>query len=294
MDLAAEADRLRLDRLAVQASEALAAAGVPHVLLKGPSTANWLYEPSRFYRDVDLLVAASRVEQAAAVLADAQLARRKGGRVGEEADHSLLLESAEGFEVDLHRSLPAVPVRGDTVWTVLAEHAEPLDLGIGTVPALDEPARCLVLALHAVGNPDSAGQPVEDLRRARAKAQPQSWPLAALLADALDVRDLFDAGVLLVDPTHVSAGASPRARLYAAQAPSGALALQRLAATPRRELPALLLRELVPTRGFMASYRGAPITGPLDLIRAHTARWCTLARELPASVRAWRAAHRAR
>ena len=38
---------------------------MPHVILKGPSTARWLYDPPRAYRDVDVLVPPAFVQQAA-------------------------------------------------------------------------------------------------------------------------------------------------------------------------------------------------------------------------------------
>ena len=53
MDLVREANRLRLDLLSVRACDALSAAGIPHVLLKGPSTALWLWSTHlRSYNDV--------------------------------------------------------------------------------------------------------------------------------------------------------------------------------------------------------------------------------------------------
>src|ERR1700749_375013 len=113
MDLVREANRLRLDLLSVQACDALAVAGIPHVLLKGPSTALWLYDPPRSYNDVDLMVPLSRVIEAAHALEAAGVASASAGRVGEEAEHSYLLISPEGFEVDVHISLPTVHPDGD-------------------------------------------------------------------------------------------------------------------------------------------------------------------------------------
>ena len=63
-DLRVIAHQIRLDLLAVAASAALAADGVPNALLKGPTTARWLYDPPRPYRDVDLLVPCSQLDRA--------------------------------------------------------------------------------------------------------------------------------------------------------------------------------------------------------------------------------------
>jgi hypothetical protein len=290
MDLHAEIERLRLDQLALAISEQLRCEGVPHVLLKGPSTANWLYDPPRRYGDVDILVPLSRVGDAVRGLDSAGLARASGGAVGEEAQHSLRMQSTLGYEVDVHVSLPCMPPDGDRIWQALAPHVKPLELsGVGTVPALDEPARCLVIALHAVVGGGSSAQGMEDLRRAREVAGAETWRAAADLAERLQITDLFETGLGLVDG---AAPRSARAYLLVTDAPSAAVAWQRLADTPLRDLPRMLLRELVPTRGFMInSYPGFP-SGRFGLLRAHLHRWRLIARQLPAARRALREARR--
>jgi hypothetical protein len=292
MDLIGETVRLRLDMLAVQISRQLQLADVPHALLKGPSTATWLYDPPRGYRDVDMLVPLSRVDDAVEALRAAGIATAGAGGVGEEAQHSLLMLSTAGFEVDVHISLPTVAPHGDRVWNVLAPHVEPLDLGIGTVPALDEPARCLVLALHAVSSGAVASQPMEDLRRASQVADGRVWRAAGELARRLDVADLLAAGLHMVNPTQGGPAISPRAYLYASGAPSEALGLQRLADARKRDLPRMLWREFVPTRGFMRRAYPESATGFLGLLRAHVRRWRRIAAQLPAVVASWRAARR--
>jgi hypothetical protein len=290
MELIPETVRLRLDLLAVQISERLKLAGVPHALLKGPSTATWLYDPPRGYRDIDMLVPASRIDDAVELLQTSGIATARAGRLGEEAQHSLLMHSPSGLEVDLHVSLPTVAPHGDRVWNILASHVEPLDVGVGTVPALDEPARCVVLALHALGT--GAGQPIEDLRRAVRVADRDAWRAASELADRLDVADLLEAGLQMVNPADDAPAMSPRAYLYANRAPGEALGLQRLADAPRRDLPRLLWRELVPTRGFMNRAYPESASGLFGLIRAHLRRWRRIALRLPAVVSSWRAARR--
>lgn len=286
MDLATEAERLRLDLLAVAVSDRLTGGGVPHALIKGPSTANWLWTPPRRYRDVDVLVPLSRLDDAVATLAADGLATAAAGRVGEEAEHSLLLHSQDGFEIDLHISLPAVPPDGDRVWTALADHVVDLDLGVGTLRALDEPGRCLVLALHALANPRVDSQPVDDLRRARAAAAPASWVVARRLAATSGVVALFEAGLSTVDAAATGPG-TPRARLYVAGAPGSALGLQRLSEQRRRDLPRAIGREIVPSSGFMSHADPDLAAGRITLPRAHLRRWRRLLAGLPAALAAW-------
>jgi hypothetical protein len=289
MDLASEVQRLVLDVLAVDVTGCLDRAGIPHVLLKGPSTAVWLYDPPRSYCDVDVLVPSSRVSEVRTALESAGLAYARAGRVGEEAQHSLLMLSPAGREVDVHVSLPAVPPAGDRAWEVLAPHVEALDLGIGTVPALDEPARCLMLALHALGGVPG-GRPAEDLRRARAVATRDRWREALNLARALEAEDLFLAGLCAADTDSPRVVPSRRAYLHVTGAPSEALALQRLLGARWRDLPKQLWREIFPTLGFMR-YAYPCASGPIALTRAYGARWRRIGGNLPAAIRVW---HRAR
>lgn len=274
-----------LDLVAVECSAALGEANVPHVLLKGPSTALWLYDPPRPYRDVDLLVPLSQVERAVGVLSDAGLAVPGAGRVGEEAPHSLLLRSSRGSEIDVHVSLPTVPVHGDIVWEALRDHVEQLELGVGSVPVLDDAGRCLVIALHALNNGPGSGQPLEDLSRARGRCAGEVWGVAESIAGAMRADDLLAGALAMLEG---SAEVPERARLYTMRAPSAAFGLDRLLHARRRDIPRLLWRELLPSRGFMA-YHDAAVDGSMTgLARAHLRRWCRIARELPTAARALR------
>lgn len=292
-DLGGEATRLLLDHLAVRVGAALTEAGVPYALLKGASTSLWLYDPPRFYNDVDVLVPATRVAQAAAALERAGVARPAGGRVGEEAEHSYLLRSGDGYEVDLHLALPTTPPDGDRYWHALSPHVVPLDLSIGQVDAFDEAARCLVLALHALAGGKRHGLPAEDLRRALAVAAPESWVVAGTIAAELGIADLFTAGKQVARGDQVT-GASARARLRAQHAPSAALGLQRLAEAPVGRRPGLLLREVFPSRPFMRHAYPQVCQRRFGLARAHLLRWRALAGQLPLAVRTWYEAHHTR
>lgn len=281
MELADAAQRLRLDLDAVAVSGSLARAGVPHALLKGPSTATWLYDPPRVYNDIDLLVPRSAVRRAVAALTRDGIARGSGVRLGEEAHHSLSMRTAAGYELDLHVSLSCVPVRGDLVWKTLAPHVVPLDLGIGSVPALDEAGRCLVLALHALATDGRLTQKVEDLRRADNVAAEASWASARELARAMHAEDLYDGGRARLSATPEPL--SHRAALYFHDAPSSALALQRLRDARWWERPAMVWREAFPSVAFMREFGSVEPGSRWWRVRAYAARWRELARGLAGS-----------
>jgi hypothetical protein len=285
VDLRAEAQRLTLDVVAVECCAALARAGVPHVVLKGPSTSLWLYDPPRPYRDVDLLVPLSQVDRAVSVLGGSGLAEPAAGRLGEEAPHSLLLRSSRGSEIDLHVTLPTVPIDGDRPWEVLRDHVEQLDLGVGSVPVLDEPGRCLVIALHALNNGPGSGQPMEDLERARSRCGEGDWAVARAIARSLIADDLLSGALAMTDGALT---VPERARLYLMQAPSAAFGLDRLLHARTRDIPRMLWRELLPSRGFMA-YHDPELGGSLvGLAHAHVRRWRRIVSELPGAIRAVR------
>jgi hypothetical protein len=289
VNLTDRANQLRLDDLAVRVCALLEANGVPHVLIKGPTTTAWLYPEGRRYSDVDVLVPVSQHARAAVALTRSGLATQRSGRVGEQAPHSLVLHSREGFEIDLHRSLPSVPVRpGDGVWDALHEHVTALQLDLGVVKALDVPGRCLVLALHAVHAGREEAAPIEDLRRARAAAETADWIAAEALAEQLQAGDLLRAGLLLVDAPGGRAD-TRRARLRVDGAPSLALSWQALLELPWHRRPFAFAREGVPSAAFLRATYPESASRRFGLLRAYLRRCADLLGQVPGAVRAWRA-----
>lgn len=120
---------MRVDLLTRNVSTAFAAAGIPHVLLEGPTTSSWLYEPPRAYADVDILLRLADMEKSRRVVTDRGLATVMGGGVGEEASHSLVMQAPSGIELDLHLALPMLKAdTADTVWAVLQQHVVDFDI----------------------------------------------------------------------------------------------------------------------------------------------------------------------
>ena len=247
------AGQLRLDALAVESCRVLAAQGLPHVLLKGPSTARWLYDPPRSYRDVDLLVPIDRLDEAVAVLTERNVVRPTHSRFGEESPQSVVLVGTVGGELDLHVALPTMePTQASfaRTWGVLSSHVVSEDLDGHQIPMLDYAGRCLVLALHAVASVASP-QTREDLRLARQHAAADDWLSAASMAEHLGVTNEFEVGLTLVDEQSPAAVLSPKLRLILSGAPAPALGLERLTRAPWSQRPGLLWREAFPSKAFM-------------------------------------------
>lgn len=285
MDLPLRAQQLRLDVLARDVSKVLESAGVAHVLLKGPSTANWLYDPPRLYRDVDVLVPADQLDEAIAAVTNSGLASLGGGRLGEECEHSLVMISRDGCELDLHVTLPMLSHDGDPdaqdIWNLLSQHVELMNLpGVGSVPVLDVPGRCMVLALHALMSGYQNEQVREDLRRARAVGA-DAWQEAADIAEALGIRALFADGIAVVE--HGREPMSVVGFLKQVDAPGSAFVLQRLTEASGRDRLELLWREAFPSRGFMQ--RAYPGLLP---VWSYLKRWNRVVRELARSIKALR------
>lgn len=286
--------QLKLDHLAITASKALSARAVPHALLKGATTSHWLYDPPREYRDVDLLVPGSQLDAAVTVLVEAAVVSAVHGRLGEEGDHSLVLVSAMGAELDLHVALPSLtPEPGsDALWDALQPHVEPFDIDGRAVPALDLTARCVVLALHVVASGRHSEQVREDFRRARRAVGYEDWAAARGLAGRLGVSAHFDGAEALVDGVPLDAvPAEVRLRLSGGSA--SAIQLSRLRTLPLHRVPGALWREAFPSKAFLARMFPAVAAGDMSLTKARVLRLGRLLRSVPQAVAEVRSARRA-
>ncbi|BBH17071.1 hypothetical protein Back2_13580 [Nocardioides baekrokdamisoli] len=289
VDLEVQANNLRVDLLTLDASRCLARADIPHVLIKGPTTSLWLYSPPRAYADVDLLVPASRLPDAIDALRAGGIADGHAVGAPHEWGHSVELRSASGFEVDLHRSLPSLPVDGDSLWAELRPHFVDFDLGSGQVPALDEVGRCLTVAFHALSGGGDLSRRWDDLTLAYARADASAWDQARAIAVRLGAADLFDAALTRVgvDPPQPL---SRRARLALGDAEAQVIALDRMATTPWRGVPIFLLREVWPTADFIRAAYPDLSARRAGVVRARVRRWLRILSALPGALRAYRSA----
>jgi len=297
VDLILVAQQIRLDQFAIQVSRALASADIPHALLKGPTTANWLYDPPRAYSDVDMLVPRSRVDDSVRALGQDGVAHPSGGRLGEEAGHCLMMASQEGMELDLHAALPLMSLprsaTDDTVWDTLARHLVGFDIDGVMVPALDVPARCLVLSLHAVSGGLDRDRVQEDLLRARRLATQTDWQSAASLAEGLGIVPLMRLGLSTIEEGWADESDPAGARLLLTDS-SAAFQIQRLSELSLHAVPSAIWREVFPSRGFMRRAYPDLTTKRGGLVGAYARRLLKMTFELPSAARTWREARRAR
>jgi hypothetical protein len=278
MDLRAEAQRLRIDVVSVQASSALTAGGVPHVLLKGPSTSLWLYDPPRAYSDVDLLVPYSRLADAEAALSGVGIERALAP-TGSVRSHSVLFHGADSVEVDVHVTLPKLVPDGDLPWRVLGPHVERLDLEVGVVPVLDRAARCLVLALHGLDIGEPSEQALEDLRRARSSASDAEWAIAEALARELKAHELFRVSLARADGLP-DPDVSWSVYLQLHGEPELGSGLRRLTVDGWRGFPRRLWAELFPHPDLIRQSDAPNARGALGLVAGYLRRWLRISREL--------------
>jgi hypothetical protein len=283
-----------------KAVASLGAAGIPSILLKGPSFATWLYpEGGRTSVDVDLLVPPEGFDRAEALLS------RRGfvhdpldDLEGDKPWHAhAWYRERDGANIDLHRTLLGLRKAPADVWKVLASRTVMLSLGDRDVRALDEPARCLHVALHVAQGGTSTDKARRDLVRALAVAPPSAWAEAAELAESLDGLAAFSAG-LRIDAGRGAAVAerlglpdrfAPELELRRRNAPAEAIGLAWFLSLPTTRARLRWLRaKLLPPPSFMRAWDEHAQVGGLSLLLAYPRRWCWLATRLPGAFRQWR------
>ena len=189
------ANCLRVDHATVEAVDALRAAGVRPVLLKGPVIAQWLYadDPSqRAYNDTDLLVAPDDLAPAAEVLDG--LGYRPVSASGLRFRHQVPRHARCWFRdrdraaIDLHRTIHGTErLDPALVWGAAVEQPETVDV-LGTrmeVPG--EPFRLLHLVLHIRPKDHPGSRAWTDLERAVEVVPDDRWRGAVRLAERLGV-----------------------------------------------------------------------------------------------------------
>ncbi|BCJ50011.1 hypothetical protein Asp14428_14860 [Actinoplanes sp. NBRC 14428] len=284
----------RIDATTAECVAALNAAGVPQLLLKGPTVARWLYRDGtpRPYSDSDLLVPPGLHPRAQAVLEERGFVDRWAGTRPEAAAAyavTLYRSHAGGPDevVDLHRGLgladPAAPV-----WEVLSRDAEELEVAGQRVRMPGEAGRCLVLAVQAAQDGALGAKALEDLRRGRRLAGADAWSRACALADELGVGPAARLACELVDAPLPGGAAGWHEvpldlRLRVRGAARGAASVAGLREHRGRARLRYLFHRALPPRAFMAECYGAR-TAPA-LVRAHVRRLALMTVLLPRAVR---------
>lgn len=262
---------LRREQESLRLSRGLAAAGLPAVVLKGPTIAHRYYpDPAwRPFRDVDILVRARDWTRACAVVGSLGYRRcRPEPRPGFDVrfGKGALHRSAQQVELDLHRTLVVGPFG---LWMdpdELFDATTRLALGDGELTCLDTTATFVHVAMHVVlgGNPSSL-LALRDLAQIEASGAVEwdrvvdwarRWRLVAVVQRALQLLEdeldrVPDAGLRAVAglrprggerralrahlPPSRSRGGPARATLRAIPGPRGKAAYVRALAAPTHD-----------------------------------------------------------
>jgi hypothetical protein len=300
---ATAAGRLALVTATGEVLGAMTGARIRTILLKGPTTARLYHDPAlRPAGDVDILVEPSQAGAAAQVLESLgfqdPLAR---ARSHEREPHAVAFYRSGALPacVDLHRTMYWSRHDPEALWREFSRATSFIDLEERRVEVLGDPAQALVIAEHALRHVHAA-KPLEDLRRALAVYQHDTWVEAAAMARRLGAESALAAGLRRVDAGNRVADAlsleenssSAEVRLLLAGPPPISLGLMRLAQAPSiRQRGAVVLGEVFPTPPAMRNWRGFAGRGRAALMLAYLYRPVWLAFKLPGAYRAWRAAN---
>jgi hypothetical protein len=286
------------DAAAAGVVKAFDRAGIPTILLKGPSIQTLLYPgESRGYGDIDLLVAPDNRTRAEQVLTELGFAQMPGGDTG-WGDHSLHWWRADGAQIDLHTTIWGVGVTREALWARLCGRTSTLRLGDVEVPVLDPAAVAMHIALHTAQHSGHA-KPMHDLERAVERLDIEVWWAARHEAEVLQATPAMALGLQMIP-----AGAELAERLQlvdestpleigvtAAGGSPTAIGIARLAATPGTAARVRLgVSRLVPSQAYMRAIFPDTPPGRAGLLRAHARRWARIGRELPIAVREQRLA----
>jgi hypothetical protein len=306
--LAEAARSLLLDRAAAEVGTAFAEAGVPCVLLRGPSLVRWLYPPNqgRTYLDVDLLLAPEGLAAAEQTLEALgyEYVPTMMQRPDDRPIHARTWRrQADSAAVDLHRTIIGARVSDEELWAIVTDETEVIRLGGTALQGLNAPATALVVVLHAAQHGSRSPQPLSDLRHALERLPTATWQAAARLAQRLAATEAFGAGLRLLptgsalaDSLGVEVAATPETLLRSTTPPPTALGFEWLAHVPGiRGKARLLGAKLVPDAEFMRAWSPLARRGTTGLALAYAQRPLWLAWHAPRGFVAWtRARRRAR
>ena len=300
------AGNLRVDTATAEVLRTFDAGGVNSLLLKGTSTARWLYggDDRRAYADFDVLVRPADLQAAERLLAE--LGFEPGvderDRPGWARSHGVAwLRRRDGALVDLHRTLPEVGVDPERVWLTLSSNVETLVVAGHPATALTIPGRAFHLALHAAHHGAEMAKALVDMERAVARTDEATWREAAGLAAQLDATLAFAAGVRMVPGGRrlADALALPTAQpvnlvLRASNAPLAAHGLNEIAgAKDWHARLSVVRRKVVPPAAFVRTWSPSLARhGPLGLALAYAWRPLWVLGRAPAGFMAWRTARR--
>ena len=288
---------LRIEGVIAEVTQAFEAAEVGVIALKGPSFAQWLYDPGelRAYGDADLLVDSSRLQTAREVVSGLGFKATSFVPVEDSISHLHDEWHRDGIRIDLAVTLDEVDTAPERCWKVLQTHLDTMTVGKRRVTVLDEPGRTVNLVLHAAHHRYEFPRVLEDLSRALIRLDPKMWIAAWELAGELDAQDAFLSGLRLDERGRALAAklgdgrkSSMRDAWTQAGQPDLVLGFHQLAdARGLRNKVLLLARELVPSPTFMRWAMPMARRGPAGLVLAYLLRPFELVRKAPPALFAY-------
>jgi hypothetical protein len=275
---------LVIDRQTLAVVRALEAAGARVILLKGPSVARWLYRPGeRAYVDIDLLLRPGDEKIAAGVLTELGYSSQAAPVLSlDRASYQEWTREAAA-PIDLHPTLNLLEqLPADLVWEVLSSETEELALHDGIVSVLNEGARAMHVALHALSHGTRSVKATTDLERAVTTLPEKTWHEAVRVADRLGGRS-FLAAALQTQPRATDLArrlalepatnpALEVRRRGTAEQQAAALGVGWWLSLGRAERFQLLRQKMFPTREYLRGRSRLAQRGGLWLLVAYAAR----------------------
>lgn len=188
---------LLVEHASATAIAALREAGIRSILIKGPLQQVWLGPsgPPRASVDVDLLVDPADVEPAGKALSALGYYHQPEVTAGVE-HHGDRWAVSGRVPVEVHWTLSGADRH--RMWAAMRHETEDAEMAGATVEIPSEPARCLIVALHAAQHGPEVHETHYDLQRAVVVAGRDSWKRAAELAREVGAEVAFVTGLGLV------------------------------------------------------------------------------------------------
>jgi hypothetical protein len=301
------AQALNCDRITAEVVTAMNAAGIPNLVLKGPSIARWLYPTGgRTYGDTDLLVRSQDFVRAEGVLASLgftdelndvhPLERLLMPREEIAYARRAVTRGVPRGTVDLHHNLPHLPAPEATLWEEFCNGSETILVAGAMVQALGRTALTFHIVVHAAQH-EFRFHTDEDLRRVIRVLPLGDWRPVAELADRLGGADILGYGLRhspegtqiadLFDLPSFSAADSP---YWRASSPRGS---DRLAefwkARSLRVKFQYVVQTLIPSRTWVRFKSGLPDAEGFTLVRAYCRFWWGASTTVVSTIRYFRA-----
>lgn len=277
------AANLAVDAAGARARGWLADEQIECVLLKGRGIAQRLYDHlwERPYSDIDLLIRLEDRERVERVLAAHGYRRvdREGDLLG-ATGYAHTFAGQDRSLIDLHWNLSGIRASPASTWTALSERTTWLTIAERPARVPNDEAMALIVTLHNAHHGARWRSSEPDLERALTRLDVRDWIAAAELADRLEAREAFAAGLrlspagrTLADRIGVGEGIALEYQLRAGETTFGAWVVHRvLSADSPRARARALGSALFPPAGSMRQFFPLARRGRAGLTAAYLLR----------------------